>query len=104
MQNKKLYSDIQVQDYFASVEWAFCATGGKCETTLRKVLGNARLIHDELLTVLLKIEGTLNSLPLTYEYDEIGSKMLTPSHLLFGFGLSTLPDVIPREEQECESV
>ena len=27
--------------------------------------------------------------------------MLTPLHLIFGFKVSSLPDVIPSEEQEC---
>lgn len=50
---------------------------------LRKVLGNARLNADELLTVLMELEATLNSRPLTYEYDELGADMLTPTHLIY---------------------
>ena len=49
---------------------------GSVKRPLRKVLGNARLNFDELLTVLLEIESTLNSRPLAYEYDEIGVKCL----------------------------
>ena len=37
---------------------------------LRKVLGNARLTHDELPTMLIEVEGTLNSRPLTCAYDK----------------------------------
>ena len=33
---------------------------------LRKVLGNARLTYDELYTILVEIECTVNSRPLTY--------------------------------------
>jgi hypothetical protein len=36
---------------------------------LRKTLGNARLTLDELNTVLVKVEGTLNARPLTDEYE-----------------------------------
>ena len=74
---------------------------GSVKRPIRKVLGNARLNFDNLLTVLLEIESNLNSRPLRYEYDEIGGEMLTPSHLIFGFRLSSLPDVIPSEEEEC---
>ena len=58
---------------------------------MRKVLGNAKLTFDELNTVLIEIEGTLNSRPLTYLYDEL-EEGLTPSHLLFGHRLSPLSE------------
>ena len=49
---------------------------------LRKVLGNARLTYDELLTVLTEVEATLNSRPLTYDYDNpYEGEVLTPAHL-----------------------
>ena len=77
------------------VGWGFERLVGSVKRPLRKVLGNARLNFDELLTVLLEIESTLNSRPLTYEYDEIGCEMLTPSHLIFGLSYH------PSEEEEC---
>ena len=43
---------------------------GSVKRCLRKALGNSRLSKDELLTVLVEIEETLNSWPLTYEYNE----------------------------------
>ena len=112
---RKLYSDPQLRNYLDTnrIRWRFNLDRspwwggfferlvGSVKRPLRKVLGNARLTHDELLTVLLEIESTLNSRPLTYEYDEIGGEMLTPSHLIFWFRLSSLPDVIPSEEEEC---
>ena len=112
---RKLYSDPQVRNYFDTghIRWRFNLDRspswggfferlvGSVKRPLRKVLGNARLNFDELLTVLLEIESTLNSRPLIYEYDEIGGEMLTPSHLIFEFRLSSLPDVIPSGEEEC---
>ena len=59
----------------------FTGTAKRC---LRMVLGNAKLNADELLTVLTEVEATMNSRPLTYDYDEVGAKMLTPSHLIYG--------------------
>ena len=53
---------------------------------LRKVLGNAKLSLDELSAVLAEVESTLNSRPLTYEYET--EQVLTPSHLIFGRRLS----------------
>ena len=48
---------------------------------LRKVLGSAKLSFDELSAVLAEVESTLNSRPLTYEYET--EQVLTPSHLIF---------------------
>ena len=61
---------------------------------LRKVLGNARLTYDELVTVLVEIEATLNSRPLTYEYNEVDEEVLTPSHLIYGRRIRSMPDEI----------
>jgi hypothetical protein len=46
---------------------------------------------DELLTVLLEVEATLNCRPLTYEYEELGGEMLTPSHLMYGRRIISMP-------------
>ena len=61
---------------------------------LRKTLGNARLTFDELSTLLTEIECTLNSRPLTCEYNEVEEEVLTPSHLIYGRRLKTLPDKV----------
>lgn len=67
------------------------------------VLGNAKLNADELLTVLTELEATLNSCPLTYEYDEVGAEMLTPSHLIYGCWLLSLPEEVRNDEEESET-
>ena len=62
---------------------------------LRKVLGNARLTYDELYTILVEVECTVNSHPLTYvSTDELEVEPLTPSHLLCGHRIQSLPQVI----------
>ena len=64
---------------------------GSVKRCLRKILGNARLSFDELLTVLSEVEATLNSRPLTYDYDTPGEEVLTPAHLIYGRRLTSLP-------------
>ena len=76
---------------------------GCVKRCLRKVLGNARLTFDELFTVLVEVEGTLNSRPITYEYDETSEEVLTPFHLLFGRRVKTMPDMVVEDEEEGEN-
>jgi len=66
-------------------------------------LGNARLSFDRLLTALVEVEGTLNSPPLTYKYNEVGHEVLTPSHLVYGRRIQSMPDEIAEEPEENES-
>ena len=59
---------------------------------LRKTLRNARLDYDELHTVLVEIEGTLNSRPLTYVPSHELGEPITPFHLLCGRRIGSIPD------------
>ena len=43
-------------------------------------------------TILTEVEGTLNSRPTTYVYDEVDVHPLTPSHLVYGRSLTQLAD------------
>ena len=62
---------------------------------LRKTLRNARLNYDELRTVLVEVEGTINSRPLTYIClsSDDPEEPLTPSHLMIGRRILSLPEV-----------
>ena len=51
---------------------------------LKKIAGNAKLLYEEMETLLIEIEGVLNSRPLTYCYDELDEPPLTPSSLVIG--------------------
>ena len=51
-----------------------------------------RLNFDDLLMTVVEIKGTLNSRPLTYEYNEVGCEVLMPLHLMFGRRLKSMPD------------
>eukprot|EP00112_Aurelia_sp_Birch-Aquarium-sp1_P000703 Seg1067.16 transcript_id=Seg1067.16/GoldUCD/mRNA.D3Y31 product="putative protein K02A2.6" protein_id=Seg1067.16/GoldUCD/D3Y31 len=65
---------------------------GSVKGCLKKVLGQAKLTFAELETLLIEIESTINCRPLTYGDDELGNKVLTPSHLLYVYRLSSMPD------------
>ena len=61
---------------------------------LRKTLRNAKLNYDELHTVLVKVEETLNFRSLTYVSSDDPEEPLTPSHLMHGRRILSLPEVI----------
>ncbi len=77
---KKFFTNDEAANYMESrrIKWRFnlprCPWAGgmfermvgSVKRCLQKVLGNARLTHDELHTVLTEVECTLNSRPLTY--------------------------------------
>ena len=88
------------------VEWRFITErapwhGGFYErmvrsikTPLRKILGKAKLSFREVETLLTNIEAQINSRPLTdVSADKKDPLPLTPSHLLIGRNLLTLPEV-----------
>ena len=62
---------------------------------LRKTLRNARLNYYELHTVLVEVEETLNSRPLTYIClsSDDPEEPLTPSHLMYGRRILSPPEV-----------
>ena len=60
---------------------------------LWKTLRNARLNYDELRTVLVEVEGTLDSRPLTFISSDDPEEPLTPSHLMFGRRILSAPEV-----------
>lgn len=61
---------------------------------LKKILGRSTLSFDVIRTVLVEIEGVLNSRPLTYMYDdeESISYPLTPSDLIYGRRITSTPN------------
>ena len=113
---KKLKTDQTFEGFIGNkrIEWKFNLERspwwgghfermvGQVKRCLRKVLGNAKLSFEELYTVFTEVENTLNSRPLTYDYDEPGVEMLTPSHLIFGRRVSALADGIDRRVNTTE--
>lgn len=67
---------------------------------LRKVIGQARFSFDEMLTAIIEIEGIINSHPICYLNAGDIEEPLTPSHLLVGRRVLTLPDNLAHLEVE----
>ena len=97
-----LKSGINWRFNLAKASW----TGGFFERLIRslkrvlkKLLRNARLTYEELLTVLSVVEGILNSRPLTYLDSENFEEPLTPSHLFLGKRLLREPEYVEMKEE-----
>jgi len=103
---KKSLESPEVRKYFDQlhVKWEFNLEkapwwGGifermikSAKRCLRKAIGRNCLTYDELLTLVTEVEAVLNSRPLTYVSSEDLEEPLTPSHLLVGYRIMTLPD------------
>ena len=103
---KSVFKDETVRDHLAErgCEWTFNIErapwwGGAFERMvqstkrcLRKMVGQASLTYDELLTAVTEIESIINSRPLSYVSAGDTEEPLTPSHLLIGRRVLNLPD------------
>jgi len=65
---------------------------GSVKRCLKKTIGGATLTYEELLTVIVEVEMILNCRPLSYVSSENPEEPITPSHLLCGRRLMSLPD------------
>ena len=71
---------------------------------LKKILGKAKLSYDELLTLVVDVEGILNTCPLTYFDIDDMAEPLTPSHLICGKRVLSFPTIkSKRSIQEVEN-
>ena len=103
---KRLMNDTEVKQYFAKARMKWCFNlekapwwGGIFERLVRsvkrclkKTIGGAILTYEELQTVVVEVESILNCRPLSYVSSEDPEEPLTPSHLLCGRRLMSLPD------------
>ena len=94
------------------VEWKFipcCAPwyGGYWErligltkNALKKALGRAYVTLPSLQTIVVEIEAHLNNRPLTYVSSDLDEpEPLTPSHLLYGRIIDTVPHSLAAEDE-----
>ena len=111
---KEIEDHKDVKRYFSDhkIQWNFNVEkspwwGGVFERLIRsvkrcmkKVIGRATLTHEELLTAVIEIEMILNSRPLSYVTQDDLDEPITPSHLLIGRRLTSLPDDICCTEED----
>lgn len=75
---------------------------GLTKTHLRRVFKTSLVTYEEFNTVLTEVEAVVNCRPLAYVVDKLfWEKPLTPSLLLMGFKLNTLP--VPEELQKSDT-
>ena len=73
---------------------------GLTKSTLKKVLGRARISLTTLQALVAEVEAVLNDRPLTYVSSDITDlEPLTPSHLLYGRRISSLPYIAVDKEE-----
>ena len=106
------HPDTQSYLSLSDTEWSFILEkvpwwGGLFERMikstmrcLRKFVGRARFSYDEMHTAIVEIEAIINSRPLSYIYSDDLEQPLTPSHLLVGHRLLSLPDYLTSLEPE----
>lgn len=111
-QLKKFYKAINFPDnilasYFTAeeIDWKFIPPrsphfGGLWEAGVKSVkhhlkrsIGNLRFTYEEFETIIVQIEGILNSRPLTPISNDFDSfEVLTPGHFLIGRSINAIPE------------
>ncbi|XP_064077635.1 uncharacterized protein LOC135195304 [Macrobrachium nipponense] len=110
---QSLYDDTDVQSTLTreNCKWTFITPRaphqggfyermvGSVKSALKKAIFKKRINSDELNTIVTEIERRINNRPLTYvdatSPDTVDA--LTPSHLLYGYRLNSLPTTIDRD-------
>ena len=73
---------------------------GLTKSALKKTLGRAHITLDGLQTIIVEIEAHLNDRPLTYTSPDVDDpEPISPSHLLHGKRIVTLPHSITQDDE-----
>ena len=117
---REIITDYEVQKHLSdlNVKWMFNLEKapwwggfferliGCAKRCLKKTIGKASLTYDELVTVVTEVEVVLNSSPLTYINADNLEELLTPSHLMFGYRVLSLPNAanVDKEDPDYENL
>ena len=113
----RIFNDPGVKQHFARehMKWTFNLEkapwwGGVFERLvksvkrcLKKAISGARHTYEELLAVIIEVEMILNCRPLSYVSSEDYEEPLTPSHLLCGHRIMSLPDNRSSEAEDSDT-
>ena len=111
----RYFADHRISWTFNRISWIFNLErapwwGGVFERLIRsvkqclKIIGRAKLTHEELLTIVTEVEMIVNSRPLSYVSQKDLEEPITPSHLLIGKRVLSLPDSLCYEDDEGYNV
>ena len=76
---------------------------GLTKKTLKKTLGRSHVTLESIQTIVVEVEALLNDQPLTYASSEINDpEPITPSHLLCGRRIITLPHTAAQDDELCD--
>ena len=67
------------------VGWFLGMVSSVHQTNIEKILQRAMVTYEELLILVVEIEGILNCRPITYVYNDEFSEPLTLRHLIYGY-------------------
>ena len=111
---KKLFESPELKEILhrQNVDWRFTTKRapwfggfwerliGLTKTSLKKVLGGASVNLVTLQTIVVEIEAILNDRPLTYVSSDVKDEQpLTPSNLLYGRRIASLPNESLEEDK-----
>lgn len=93
-------ADVQDELTRQQIQWHFNPAGGLWEAGvksikhhLHRVMGSSRLTYEEFQTLIIQIEGILNSRPLVpASADPSDLGVLTPAHFLIGEPINAIPE------------
>ena len=113
-ERKELFESHALKETLAreGVEWQFIPKRapryggfwerliGLTKSTIKKVLGRAAVNLCTLQTIVVEVEAILNDRPLTYVSSDIkDAEALTPSHLLYGRQITSLPHPLVESDE-----
>ena len=78
---------------------------GIIKSSLKKILGKAKISYVEICTIISEVEGNLNNRSLTHLNDENVNELLRLNRLIYGRSLTSVNenDVVEINESEIEN-